>query len=257
MNRCLLSQIFIIRKYLRCLKLSSQNSSQNYGGGSIERGASYRTASIATAGTTAKLSHGPSPSTTITTLAPLQKISGASSNIYAMDTRSDSPSAIETIGEEFEESIRWTHNDDQTDLICKSSSLENHEYEDEDDISVVPQRQSMCLDLKPVGTREHLYLPEQRRARVSYSNNSTGRIRGLNSLGTTMESWETIWDVAPPSITLCCTNFIEDQDPEWRDLDFGEDIGPPPESFCQFALQYDFRIFSREFSFRRDATTKR
>ena len=174
-----------------------------------------------------------------------------------MDTRSDSPSAIETIGEEFEESIRWTHNDDHADLIYKSSSIENNEYDEEDDISVVPKRQSMCLELKPIENREHLYIPEQRRARVSYSKNSSGRIRGLTSLGTTMESWETIWDVAPPSVTLCCTNFIEDQDPEWRDLDFGIDVGPPPESFCQFIMQYDFRIFSREFRLRKDDMNQR
>ena len=227
------------------------------GGGSIERGASYRTASIATAGTTAKYSHGPSPSTTITTLAPIHKTSGASSNIYAMDTRSDSASAIETIGEEFEESSRWTNNDDQSGLIYKSSSIENHTY-DEDDISVVvPKKESLSLDIKTLEDRDHLYLPQQPRTRVSYSKNSNGRIRGLNCLGTTMESWETIWDIAPPSVTLCCTNFIEDQDPEWRDLDYGEDIGPPPDSFCQFIMQYDFKIFSREFRLRKDDMDRR
>ena len=178
-----------------------------------------------------------------------------------MDTRSDSPSAIETIGEEFEESIRWTYNDDHSDLIYKSSSIEINEYDEEDDFSVVPKRQQiMCLknkqELKPKENRDLLYVPDQRRARVSYSNNSTGRIRGLTTMGTTMESWETIWDVAPPSITLCCTNFIEDQDPEWRDLEYGADIGPPPESFCQFIMQYDFRIFSREFNFRRRSDMK-
>ena len=39
---------------------------------------------------------------------------------------------LNNLGEEFEESIRWTNNDDQTDLICNSSSLENHEHENED-----------------------------------------------------------------------------------------------------------------------------
>ena len=203
----------------------------------------------------------------MTTLAPMHKTSGASSNIYAMDTRSDSPSAIETIGEEFEESTRWTNNDDQTDLIYKSSyksssykssSIENHEY-DEDDISVVvPKKESLSLDIKSLEDRDHLYVPEHNpRTRVSYSKNSNGRIRGLNCLGTTMESWETIWDIAPPSVTLCCTNFIEDQDPEWRDLDYGEDIGPPPDSFCQFMMQYDFKIFSREFRIRKDDMDRR
>ena len=167
-----------------------------------------------------------------------------------MDNRSDSPSAIETIGEEFEESIRWTNNDDQTDLICNSSSLENHEYEgDEDNISVVPARNGVNIDQSHSTDkkRDLLHVPEQQRARVSYSKKGSGNIRGLTNLGVTMESWETIWDIAPPSVALCCTSFIEDQDPEWRDLDYGTDIGPPPESFCQFMLQYDFKVFSREF----------
>ena len=214
--------------------------------------------------TTAKLSaNGPSPSTTITTLAPLHKTSGASSNIYAMDNRSDSPSAIVTIGEEFEESTRWTNNDDQSDLICKSSSLENHDYDDEDDISAAPKRpESTSIDLAPINNKNHLYVPEQEskqtRVRVSYSKKgSSGRLRGLNYLGATMESYETIWDVAPPSVTLCCTNFIEDQDPEWRDLDYGEDLGPPPDSFWQFMLQYDFKIFRREFRIKRGSMAER
>ena len=174
-----------------------------------------------------------------------------------MDTRSDSPSAIETIGEEFGESTRWTNNDDQTDLIYKSSSIENHEY-DEDDISVVvPEKESLSLDIKTLEDRDHLFIPEQHRTRVSYSKKSCGRIRGLTGLGVTMESWETIWDIAPPSVTLCCTNFIEDQDPEWRDLDYGEDIGPPPDSFCQFVMQYGFKIFSREFRLRKDDMDRR
>ena len=37
---------------------------------------------------------------------------------------------------------------------------------------------------------------------------------------------------------------MEDQDPEWRDLDYGADIGPPPETFCQFVKEYDLHFFN-------------
>ena len=37
--------------------------------------------------------------------------------------------------------------------------------------------------------------------------------------------------------------FIEDHDPEWRELDYSVEIGTPPENLCEFIMQYDLRIF--------------
>ena len=34
--------------------------------------------------------------------------------------------------------------------------------------------------------------------------------------------------------------FIEEEDPEWRDLE----VGHPPHTFCQFYLQHDCGVFS-------------
>lgn len=42
---------------------------------------------------------------------------------------------------------------------------------------------------------------------------------------------------------LLVTSYIEDYDPEWRDLDYQLEIGPPPESFCEFVRQYDWNIY--------------
>ena len=53
-----------------------------------------------------------------------------------------------------------------------------------------------------------------------------------------------IFHTPDPSLSLCCNNFMEDQDPEWRDLDYGADIGPPPETFCQFVKEYDLHFFN-------------
>ena len=164
-----------------------------------------------------------------------------------MENRSDSESVIETIGEEFEENLRWKNHDDQTELICNTSSLAGHEDEG-DEIILSPKRSSNSIELRPLRNTKNLHLPQQTRKRVSYSREGCGGIREVNFDGGTMNTWETIWDIAPPAVALCCTNFIEDEDPEWRDLDYGEDVGPPPESFCQFIMQYDFRVFSHEFS---------
>jgi len=37
--------------------------------------------------------------------------------------------------------------------------------------------------------------------------------------------------------------YVEDEDPEWRYLDYGLDVGPPPTSFCSFLRQYSLGIF--------------
>ena len=55
---------------------------------------------------------------------------------------------------------------------------------------------------------------------------------------------QSIFHTPEPSLSLCCNSFIEDQDPEWRELDYGADIGPPPETFCQFIKEYDLRMFN-------------
>ena len=48
------------------------------------------------------------------------------------------------------------------------------------------------------------------------------------------------------SLPLVASEFIEDHDPEWRDLDYSSDVGSPPTNFCQFILQYDWNIYSTE-----------
>lgn len=44
-------------------------------------------------------------------------------------------------------------------------------------------------------------------------------------------------------LPLYAAAFIEDDDPEWRDLDYSVDIGEPPESFCEFVRQYDWKMY--------------
>jgi len=38
--------------------------------------------------------------------------------------------------------------------------------------------------------------------------------------------------------------YIEDDEPEWRSLDYSVEVCPPPPTFCSFLLQYDLGIFS-------------
>lgn len=51
---------------------------------------------------------------------------------------------------------------------------------------------------------------------------------------------------SPPSNPPCKPNtirYVEDEEPEWRYLDYGVDVGPPPTSFCSFLRQYDLGMF--------------
>jgi len=38
--------------------------------------------------------------------------------------------------------------------------------------------------------------------------------------------------------------YIEDDEPEWRSLDYTVDVCPPPQTFCSFLRQYDLGIFA-------------
>jgi len=40
--------------------------------------------------------------------------------------------------------------------------------------------------------------------------------------------------------------YIEDEGPEWRQLDYYVEVGTPPTSFCLFFQQYDWNIYSGE-----------
>jgi len=40
--------------------------------------------------------------------------------------------------------------------------------------------------------------------------------------------------------------YIEDEGPEWRQLDYHVEVGTPPTSFCLFFQQYDWNIYSGE-----------
>ena len=44
----------------------------------------------------------------------------------------------------------------------------------------------------------------------------------------------------PPS----SLRYIEEEDPEWRDLDYDLEVGHPPHTFCQFYLQHDCGVFT-------------
>ena len=189
-----------------------------------------------------------------------------------MDNRSDSPSAIETIDEELSgRQFRWKNKEDDTELIFNASSSLNtpyHQYNnDADDVGILTQHSPHVtrdfhnefgdIELKPIRSNQkqhgHPFTrsrpTSERRAKVSYFQTEGGELRfDMGRTDSVWETVETVWDMAPPSLALVCTNFIEDQDPEWRGLDYSVDIGPPPESFNQFILQYDFKVFNREFS---------
>ena len=40
--------------------------------------------------------------------------------------------------------------------------------------------------------------------------------------------------------------FIEDEGPEWRELDYHLDVGNPPSTFFLFFQQYDWSIYTGE-----------
>ena len=45
---------------------------------------------------------------------------------------------------------------------------------------------------------------------------------------------------SPPPSSL---RYVEEEDPEWRDLDYDLEVGHPPQTFCQFYLQHDCGVF--------------
>ena len=36
--------------------------------------------------------------------------------------------------------------------------------------------------------------------------------------------------------------FTEDDDPEWRSLDYSVEVGEPPTTLCEFVRQYDWNL---------------
>ncbi|XP_040581194.1 uncharacterized protein [Lepeophtheirus salmonis] len=52
----------------------------------------------------------------------------------------------------------------------------------------------------------------------------------------------------PDNFPLNVSSFIEDNDPEWRDLNYAAEVGDLPMCFPEFIIQYDFRCFSRYLS---------
>merc|ERR1712013_759498 len=42
------------------------------------------------------------------------------------------------------------------------------------------------------------------------------------------------------------TRFVEDEEPEWRELDYLVEVGKPPSSFCSFIRQYDWNLFTMD-----------
>ena len=41
--------------------------------------------------------------------------------------------------------------------------------------------------------------------------------------------------------------FTEDDDPEWRSLDYSVEVGEPPASLCEFVRQYDYGTLYSNF----------
>ena len=39
------------------------------------------------------------------------------------------------------------------------------------------------------------------------------------------------------------SKFIEDEGPEWRELDYIVEVGEPPATFCEFFQQYDWNVY--------------
>ena len=52
--------------------------------------------------------------------------------------------------------------------------------------------------------------------------------------------WADQGTFSPPPSSL---RYIEEEDPEWRDLDYDLEVGHPPQTFCQFYLQHDCGVF--------------
>lgn len=40
-----------------------------------------------------------------------------------------------------------------------------------------------------------------------------------------------------------CSRYIEDEGPEWRELDYIQEVGQPPTTFCEFFQQYDWNFY--------------
>lgn len=44
-------------------------------------------------------------------------------------------------------------------------------------------------------------------------------------------------------LPLYASQYIEDHDPEWKDLDYSIEVGSPPTDFLQFIRQYDWSLY--------------
>jgi len=60
--------------------------------------------------------------------------------------------------------------------------------------------------------------------------------------GEVEDSW---FDLIKPGMPVV-RRFIEDEEPEWRGLDYHIGVGKPPTSFCSFIRQYDYNMFTGE-----------
>jgi len=58
--------------------------------------------------------------------------------------------------------------------------------------------------------------------------------------GEVEDSW---CEVIKPGMPVV-RRFIEDEEPEWRELDYQIEVGKPPTSFCSFIRQYDYNMFT-------------
>jgi hypothetical protein len=59
-------------------------------------------------------------------------------------------------------------------------------------------------------------------------------------------------------LPLYVSFYIEDDDPEWRQLDYSLEVGEPPKTFAQFVRQYDLGVFrfDKDLNGRYDVLTK-
>ena len=55
----------------------------------------------------------------------------------------------------------------------------------------------------------------------------------------------TVREAAPGLLTrpFKSSKFIEDEGPEWRELDYILEVGEPPSTFCEFFQQYDWNVY--------------
>ena len=174
--------------------------------GSIDR----RTLRTTSSATTRNGGGGATPSTTTTTLvvAGHHKTSGASSNVY----NGDATDLILSVDEDDEDLANGSGSVGTGIRYCDIEAIEQHL-----DAVTEPSRDS--IDYAAADYTTYRF----------YS----GQVAS-------------IFHTPDPSMSLCCNRYIEDQDPEWRDLDYGADVGPPPETLCQFIRQYDWGIFKIE-----------